>query len=314
MNTLSPSVSAAAASAAHGVVPMPVQAPKVPGNPPATGPQSPLDLSTVGDLPALPAAVLELLRLLGSDDVDPRTLAAKIAYDQALTAKTLRIANSSFYGVQRHVTSVPDAMTVLGLRAVRALVTAAALVGSFKPPTCQGFDFLGFWRHAIHSAVSARLVANAIGADGEVAFTAGLLHDIGQLVLASAFPERFAQVLARAGGDSEIALQDAERAVLGLDHADVGAHLTERWYFPSQIVEAIGHHHRSCAPGAVAELARIVRVSGALAHGLEVGQIPVVAPSCAELWAGLGLAPAAWSQIAAETAAQAQSICAALLN
>ncbi|HEY9066416.1 MAG TPA: HDOD domain-containing protein [Burkholderiaceae bacterium] len=276
---------------------------------------APLDLAKVRDLPALPAAVLELLRLLGDDEVDARALAAKIGLDPALTAKALRLANSPFYGVSRHITSVLDATVVLGLRAVRTVATAASLVGSFEAPSCPGFDFPGFWRHALYSAVSARLVASAVDADAEVAFTAGLLHDIGHLVLASGFPDRFSQVLAlRAGHESELEQQDAERVLLGLDHAAVGACVTERWHFPKQIVEAIAHHHATRALGAVAELAHIVRVGGVLAHGLEVGHPPQVPLACAELWAGLGLTREDWPRIAAETESQAQAICAALLD
>lgn len=276
---------------------------------------APLDLAKIGDLPALPAAVLELLRLLGDDEADARALAAKIALDQALTAKALRLANSPFYGVSRHITSVLDATVVLGLRAVRTMVTTAALAGSFRAPSCPGFDFLGFWRHAISSAVSARLVAGAVGADAEIAFTAGLLHDIGQLVLASGFPERYSQVLAlRAGHESELEQQDAERMLLGLDHAAVGACISERWHFPKTIVEAIANHHATRALGAVAELAHIARVAGVLAHGLEIARPREVPPSCAQLWVGMGLGAEDWSRIAAETESQAQAICAALLN
>jgi putative nucleotidyltransferase with HDIG domain len=280
----------------------------------APRPGKALQISAVRDLPALPAAVLELLDMLGRDDVETGALVAKISLDQALTAKTLRLANSSFYGVPRHVASVSEATAVLGLRTVRTVVTAAALTGSLKPPVCTGFDFMAFWRHAVSTAVCARLVAAELGGDTEAAFTAGLLHDIGQLVLASSFPERFAQVLAHCAV-AGVELRDAEQALLGTNHASVGTMVAEHWRFPEQIVDAIGLHHTPPAGGSSGELARIVNVADALVRSLEQGDGGDAVPSaCAAIWAGMGLPAYAWAKILTETRAQTQTICAALLN
>ena len=275
----------------------------------------PLQIPAVRDLPALPAAVLELLDMLSRDEVDTSALAAKISLDQALTAKTLRLANSSFYGLARHVTSVAEANTVLGLRTVRTVVTAAALTGSFKPPACQGFTFVEFWRRAVTTAVGAKLVATAAGVDTEAAFTAGLLHDIGQLVLASSFPVRYAQVLAHQSA-SGIGLRAAEQALLGIDHAALGALVTEHWHFPRRIVDAIGNHHTKPALAGNGDLDAIVFVADQLGHALEHGiaHAGAVLPECEDVWAGMGLSAADWAHVFAETQTQAETICAALLN
>jgi putative nucleotidyltransferase with HDIG domain len=290
----------------------PARALRAPASPPPAPDE--LVLATMRDLPVLPAAVLELLRLVRRDDIDTTSLAAKISYDPGLTAKTLRLANSSFYGVPRHVTSVSDATVVLGLRTVRTLVTAAALAGSFKAPACQGFDFPGFWQHALSAAVSAKLVAATIGFDGETAFTAALLHDVGQLVLATSFPAQFAQVLAQRSA-SEIEARDAERARLGIDHATLGALLAERWHFPREIVEAISHHHAPPKIDNAAKLVHIVYVAGTLAHLLGLGERSAQAmpDECNEIWTGMDLPTSLWDEIAAQTEQQAQAICAALL-
>ena len=275
---------------------------------------SELVLSTMRDLPALPAAVFELLHLVRLDHVNTRTLATKLSYDQALTAKILRLANSSFYGVPRGVTSVTDATTVLGMRTMRTLVTTAALAGSFKAPACDGFDFPGFWHHAISAAVSARIIAAAIGADGETAFTAALLHDVGQLVFATNFPARFAQVLALQSS-SEIALIEAERSLLGTDHAALGALLAERWHFPRGIVEAIGQHHAPPKLGNAAGLVHIVYVAGTLAHLVGLGQLDASAmpAACNEVWSGMDLSMQFWNEVAVQTDQQARAICTALV-
>ena len=290
--------------------------------------REPLEISLVRDLPALPAAVFELLEMLGRDDVDSSALVAKISLDQALTAKTLRLANSSFYGMPRHVASVSDATAVLGLRTVRVVLTAAALHGNFKPPECAGFDFMAFWRHAVGTAVSARLIAAELGADAETAFTAGLLHDIGKLILASSHAERYAEVLAQ-HAHSDAALREIEAARLGIDHAQVGARVAEHWRFPKPIVDAIADHHAPPVAADALALVRIVHVADLLARAL-AGRSAAPAPAAAAgadplapldprsaghaAWLALGLSCDAWGRIGADAELQTQSICAAMLN
>ena len=140
-------------------------------------------IAWASDLPALPAALLDLLALVGSDDVDIDELCARISVDMALTAKLLRLANSSFYGGRGAVTSVDAAIARVGLRMVKGIVGAAAASGTIKPPACKGFDFTAFWRHGVATATAAQALAFATGADPSTAFTSGLLYRIGQLVL-----------------------------------------------------------------------------------------------------------------------------------
>ena len=228
-------------------------------------------LKTVNSLPALPAVVLELIASLDDDNVDLDTLASKIALDQALAAKTLRLANSSFYGVQRQVTTVHDAVAVVGFRALRNLATTAALVGALGTGRNPSFGFLAFWRHAIGTALCARALALQLGLNSEAAYTAGLVHDIGRLVLATRFADAYESVVARRYADDGY-LVDAERAVLGLDHAMVGESLARHWKFPDTILQSTAHHHN---PGVCAEpLAMVVHIADAIAHALDLSQDP----------------------------------------
>ncbi len=165
----------------------------------------------IQELPSLPAVVLELLSSMDQDDIDVHVLAHKIELDQALAAKTLRIANSSFYGMQSKVTSIPQAVSVLGFHSIRTVVTACALTGSFAP-AAGGFDFQAFWRHSLATAIVARLLAPHLRVNPETAFTAGLLHDLGTLVLATRFPAEHALVRSyRQAHDCQMA--EAELAV-----------------------------------------------------------------------------------------------------
>ena len=233
------------------------------------GAVSPLALNTVlsklRSLPSLPAAVMELLRTMGDEDIDIETIARKLSQDQALAAKTLRLANSSFYGRPRQVTSVQEAIRVLGLRSVRTLVTAAALTSGPSFRQLRGFDFRAFWMHCIAVAICARALARQLASGEEFAFTAGLLHDIGRLALASAFPDEYVAVLAHRATQNRTMLQ-AERDVLGIDHAAAGQALAEHWKFPATIVEAVTYHHAPDRLGG-RSLATIVHVADALVKG-----------------------------------------------
>jgi HD-like signal output (HDOD) protein len=110
----------------------------------------------VQDLPSLPAVVMELLSSIEQEDIDISVLAKKVSYDQALTAKTLRLANSSTYGLQVKVTTIQQAITFLGFQTTRNLITAAAITGCFPSGRCVGFHDKGFWRHSRAGCASTR--------------------------------------------------------------------------------------------------------------------------------------------------------------
>lgn len=242
-------------------------------------------------LPSLPAVVLELLASLEQHDIDVHVLAHKIELDQGMAAKTLRIANSSFYGMQSEVTSIAQAVAVLGFHSIRTVVTACALTGSFAP--VAGFDFQGFWRHSLATAVVGRLLAPHLGVNPETAFTAGLLHNLGTLVLATRFPEQYALVRSyRQHHDCQMI--EAELAVLGIDHAQVGSALAAWWKFPAAIQQAVADQHavdRLDAPG----LPLLVHMANAIAHALDLaGSEEALVPPLAPAWRTAVLDEAHW--------------------
>ena len=271
-------------------------------------------MATVRELPALPAVVLELIDLLGHEDVAADQLASKIMNDQALTAKTLRLANSSFYGMPRKVSRVSDAISVLGLRTVRSVVTAAAVTGSFAPPRCEGFDFVAFWRHAIATAVCARLLAVHMKIDPEAAFTAGLLHDLGHLVLASCFAPEFAQVLAHQS-EHDMPAVEVEQALLGMSHTAVGGLMAEHWRFSPDVVQAIRQHHAPEAPGAGVRLCSLVHVADNMAHALDLAHVEgdAVPEMCTAAWMQVALDGPTCRRVLEQTETQAEAVCEVLI-
>jgi len=229
-------------------------------------------VAQIGKLPSLPAVVLEVLESFEDDHADAGAIGKKIAQDQALSAKVLRVANSPFYGLQGRVATVKDAMVVLGFGNVRTLVIGAGVTGSFPAHASGSFDLRAFWMHGIVAATCARCFADDAGIDPERAFTAGLLHDIGRVVLATCFPDHYRRVAEyRAAHDCYPI--EAERQVLGLDHAAIGGALTERWKFAPVIQQAVAAHHCTAdpaAPGGKPDLAGLIHVADVAAHALDL--------------------------------------------
>jgi putative nucleotidyltransferase with HDIG domain len=256
------------------------------------------------DLPSLPVVVMELLGSIDQDDVDISVLARKVSLDQALTAKTLRLANSSSAGLQVRVTTIQQAITYLGFQATRNLITAAAVTGCFPAGKCPGFDHRVFWRHSIATAACARVLARRMRLNQDFAFTAGLLHDIGRLVLVTSYPERYAAVLARRQRDDR-QLLEVEKEVLGVDHVMAGAALAQHWQFSDTMHHAIAYHHAPEAPGA-GFLATIVHVANAIVHALDLARDDneLVPPVSMVAWTALGLSQEAYLHVFRETEMQ----------
>jgi putative nucleotidyltransferase with HDIG domain len=270
-------------------------------------------VDSVQDLPSLPAVVMELLGSIEQDDVDISVLAKKVSYDQALTAKTLRLANSSSFGLQVKVTTIQQAITYLGFQTTRNLITAAAVTGCFSSGRCAGFDDKAFWRHSIAVAACARALARRMRFNQDYAFTAGLLHDIGRLVLVTAAPQAYTEVvewrLRHDGG-----WQDAERAVLGVDHVEAGMALAGHWNFSDTMRQAIAFHHAPDTPGA-GFLAAIVHVANAIVHALDIAgeeneRVPRVASVA---WDAMGLNEEAYLHLFRETEVQFVEMSAVLM-
>lgn len=220
------------------------------------------------NLPALPTVVCELLASFSNEAMDVTQLSRQISWDQALTARLLRVANSSFYGLQSRVATINEAVVLLGFRAVRSMVLAVSVSSLFRADHCPGFDAAAYIRHCIGVGLAARALAQQTGRNADLAFTAGILHDIGELVLASCFAEAYSQALAyREEHDCPMVV--AERDILGIDHAAVGGLLADAWHFPASLHSAVAEHHAPSAATADS-LADIIHVADAIAHGLGV--------------------------------------------
>jgi putative nucleotidyltransferase with HDIG domain len=269
-------------------------------------------MARLKQLPSLPSAVNDLMASFGDEDVDIERIAQQIARDQGLTARVLRVANSSFYGLQSKVGTIREAVVVLGFRAVRSMVLAVSMSAAFRAEQCPGFDPHAYLRHAAATALAARFLAPACGQNAELAFTGGLLHDIGQLVLAANFPTQYSAALAyRRQHDCQLLI--AEREVLGLDHAVVGGLLAESWRFPDSLFSAVALHHDPASAEA-ASLADLVHLADITAHALGLtGNADEMVPVLdSRAWVRLGMDGDKFAQVLPHIVAAVDETCQAL--
>lgn len=267
----------------------------------------------VRELPALPRAALDALVALRNDKAPSSECAELIGRDQALTARTLRLANSAFYGVSGRVASVRDAVHLLGRRTLCSALTLASVSQQFEPSMCPPFNFSGFWRHAVATALVARALAREHHFDEDQAFTVGLLHDIGRLALATHFGPASAAAMQRARA-LDASLHEIERSLLGTDHLEVGALVATQWHFPPNVASAIARHHNPAEGGAGVSLTEIVHVADAVAHALDLAgdsyeMVPHVQPAA---WDRVVPAPRLLLPIFADTEAGVAALCSAL--
>lgn len=189
-------------------------------------------------LPAMPRTVSDLLAEMNKEDPNPRRVGDLISRDPALTTRVLRLSNSAFFRVSRKIGSADEAVALLGLTHVRSLVMAAALGSSFK--NVPGIDLKQFWRYSLRTAEIARSLAGLLHQNEGNAFTAGLIHGIGILIMHIAMPDEIGPVDM---GTPPLDLQraSAEMAAFGFSYAEVGAGMVEKWQFPSEMVSALSN-------------------------------------------------------------------------
>lgn len=214
-------------------------------------------------LPTFPVVASRLIEEVARPGATSEEIGRILALDPALTARTLRLANSDFYGFPRKVGSVDLAVLVLGPATIRDLVLTSTVEQTLGRP---GSSLEGLLSHSMAAGIAARALAERAryGLTGD-AYAAGLLHDVGKVVLRESDPSRFEKVTGRCRSKG-VASFEAERALFGSDHAEVGGWLAERWGLPSDIVEAIACHHRPGMAARNVALASLVHIANFLAQ------------------------------------------------
>ena len=231
-------------------------------------------LDGVTSLPPAPMLLTKLLALFRDQDHDIDQVVQLIGYEPSLTAQLLRTCNSACFAGEQPTADIFDAVTRIGLYQVYCLVVAI-----------YGAKAKALWRHSVAVAVSASVVADHAGQNKAEAFTAGLLHDIGKLVLASTEREAYARLIERAKKEG-VLLGALERGSFVIDHAELGGELMRRWDLPPHIVAAVRYHHEIAAAPPFEQLTAAVQVGDMLSHQLlseDLGSSDVLTPSTVAL-------------------------------
>jgi HD-like signal output (HDOD) protein len=230
-------------------------------------------INEIGEIATLPEVTVKIIQIVENPKSTARDLHDVIRNDPALAARILKVVNSAFYGLPGQIGSVDRAIVLLGLSAVKNIAIAASMTRLFQGGAqVEGFNALELWRHSITVGVAARLITAAQGRPSvEESFLAGLIHDLGLLVVRQVFPRKMADVLSRLKM-SKSTFIELENEIIGADHQTFGMALATKWRFPRPICAAIGYHH---APGGLAaeyrELPMLVYVADHLACKAGIG-------------------------------------------
>ena len=198
------------------------------------------------ELPMIPRVVQQLLAALRDPDVDTRKIGESLSQDPVLSAKVLRLANSSFFGGQRSMSSIDAAVALIGIQALNRLVMACGVSTAFKP--IPGIDMPTFWRDALIAAIAANKLAPRIAADAEEAYVCGLLHATGHLILCQTYPEIADAMFTGFAVARGAELAGIEAGAFGIDHASVGAIWAETIGFPQPVVDSIRNSTQAETP------------------------------------------------------------------
>jgi HD-like signal output (HDOD) protein len=222
-------------------------------------------------LPSLPTIAMEVINVIEDPKTNVHTLSQLIAKDQVLASKVLKIANSPFYGYAKTISTIDFAIVILGFETLKEVVMSISVTSHLSKNVSKDFKINSFWDHSIATSVIARELAKNIGYKilGE-AFVAGLIHDLGILILNQYFHKEFTEVTSLVK-EKGMKLLEAEMKVYGVTHDEVGSWLAVRWNFPKQLTEAMRYHHNPGFAIINKQLVGILHFAEALSQHIEHG-------------------------------------------
>ena len=201
-------------------------------------------IDNIKNLPTIPHILAEVNKMLQDNDVSVQKMGDIIESDQVLTSRILRLVNSAFYGFRSRIVDIRQAVMILGFNTVRNALTAVSVIDLFRAKEKYGgFDIRELWEHSATVAITGKhLAERAHLASPSDCFVAGLLHDIGKLIMAEHFTDIFKQAL-ELTREKDISFLAAEREISSIDHTLIGGYLARKWQLPNCLVDAILYHH-----------------------------------------------------------------------
>jgi len=229
-------------------------------------------VSTVGELPAAPSIISAAMRLTSDIQSNISDISKILSSDQSFTAKVLKLSNSPYYGRTREVMTVQEAILVMGFTTLHSIIIAASMHSLYNRGDKSGLK-AKLWRHSLSTAIAARQIAEHMNLpEKEEIFVAGLLHDIGKMVLLLKLPEWYRKIVDEVEKNAD-SFTRVESRVFNFDHSDVGSLLLGEWSFPVSLVRAVSRHHRppSFRKGGTIPIAHIINLANYMAKNLNVG-------------------------------------------
>ena len=200
-------------------------------------------VQNIHDLPTLPSVAVTINEEVRKDNLTALSLAEIVSNDPSLAARVLRLANSAYYGLSRKIDTLDRAITVLGFTTIKNLALTISIFKVFKENGHESFNIESLWQHCLGCAVASKsIVSNSNPGLSEQAFLSGIIHDIGKIAIAQAFPDKMAEIM-QAIKNSETPQSDIEKDILGFTHQQIGSLLSEKWNFPHSYCKAIRLHH-----------------------------------------------------------------------
>jgi putative nucleotidyltransferase with HDIG domain len=201
-------------------------------------------LDQIEDLPTLPAVAMEVNNMLLNDDITINKLSEAIEKDQAMVSKILKLVNSAFFGLRGKISTISHAIVVLGFNTIRNAVVSISIINAFSvKESLGGFDISDFWKHSVAVAVTSKHLSEKAGIhSADNCFVAGLLHDMGKIVLLQHFKDLFQKVWI-AVKEKNLSFYEAEKSQIQVDHAWIGGYLARKWQLPMPLIDAIRYHH-----------------------------------------------------------------------
>jgi HD-like signal output (HDOD) protein len=250
-------------------------------------------LESISSIPTLPVVIDKITRLLQNPKTSAEEIGKAITTDQALASKVLKLVNSAFYGFPGRISTITHAIVILGFSTVKNVVLTASIFDAFRKQGTgiEGFDLEQFWLHSIACGAAAQSIAKITGSNQkEECFIAGLIHDIGKIILCQYLPEDFREAYMHARNNS-ILFFESEKKLFDVTHQEIGGFLTERWNLPKDLQNAVKFHHDPSPTLEHYMMVSIVHCADIMVRALDCGnggdsKIPIMSDN---VWKSLGL-------------------------
>ncbi|MFP4163143.1 MAG: HDOD domain-containing protein [Chitinispirillaceae bacterium] len=250
-------------------------------------------LQSINNLPTLPSVIAKMTELLQNPSTSAEEVGQAIKSDQALASKVLKLVNSAFYGFPGRIGTITHAVVILGFSTVKNIVLTASILDAFrnKPVDEKVFNPENFWIHSIACGAAAQCIARTLGSsEKEECFIAGLIHDIGKIILYQYMPEEFIRTIRKSNQDEKLFFE-SERELFEITHQEIGSELARLWHLPPHLNNAVAYHHHPSTKRDGYTVTSIVHCADIFVRALDYGnggdnKIPLI---CDSVWRNLGL-------------------------